>query len=104
MFVSHCLAEAGWVPSNDARAISYATYGRPAKFTPGAILVLRRRSKGADTRTGSSSGNHVCFLLEVKKHYYRVVGGNQGDAVSIASFSKKRYEVVAIRQPWQRAA
>ena len=105
VFVSHCLEAAGYASTRNARAVSYATYGKPSKFVPGAIVVLRRKRKDGPNTTGSNRGGyHVAFLIELRKHYFKVVGGNQRNSVSIASYSRANYECVAIRWPTERLA
>jgi len=99
VFVSHVLEAAGFASTRDARAVSYATYGRPYKFVPGAVIVIKRRRKGADKATGSRAGYHVGFLLRATKSHYYIVGGNQRNRVSRAWYSKKLYECKAIREP-----
>lgn len=99
VFVSHCLEAANLPSTRDARAVSYKTYGKPSKMVPGAILVLKKKSKGGDKRSGSRTGYHVCFLLESQKHYFKVLGANQRNSVSVARYSKKAYALKAIRWP-----
>lgn len=99
VFVSQALDAAGYRTSEDARAASYVTYGRPSKFVPGAVIVIKRKRKGADRATGSRAGYHVGFLIETQRHYYKILGGNQRNRVSVALYSKKGYDVKAIRWP-----
>jgi len=100
VFVSHCLSEAGIKPSNDARAIKYAAWGKPSKPRRGAIVVIRRKRKDGENTTGSNRGGyHVMFLDKMTKHFVWGVGGNQKNRVSRAAYSKKNYEIVAIRWP-----
>ena len=99
VFVSHCLDAAGYPTTESALAASYRTYGKPSKLVPGAIVVIRRKKKGPDASTGSRAGYHVFFLTEVTRYYIKGVGGNQRNSVSLASFSKKRYDIMAIRRP-----
>lgn len=105
VFVSHCLEKAGYESTKDARAISYATYGRPSKLKQGAIVVIRRRKKDGPNITGSGRGGyHVFFLDKVTNNFLWGWGGNQKNRVSRAAYSKKNYEIVAIRWPIERAA
>jgi uncharacterized protein (TIGR02594 family) len=99
VYVSHCLEAVGLKSTRDARAVSYATYGRPSKFRAGAIIVIRRKRKGPNVTGSNRGGYHVAFLLENRKNWYKVVGGNQRNGVSIASYSKKNYELIALRWP-----
>lgn len=100
VFVSHCLESAGFPSTRDARAVSYATYGKPSKFVAGAIVVLRRRRKSGKNVTGSNRGGyHVFFFDEMKKHFICGYGGNQRNKVSRACYPTKNYEIVAVRWP-----
>lgn len=104
VFVSHCLEEAGYKSTKDARAISYATYGRASKPKQGAIVVIRRRKKDGPNVTGSGRGGyHVFFLDKITNHFIWGWGGNQKNQVSRAAYSKKNYEIVAIRWPVERS-
>lgn len=99
VFVSACLAEAGYPATNHALAIKYANYGRPTPLRRGCILVIKRKKEGADKRTGSRRGYHVTFLLEDQKNYYKCRGGNQRDSVRYSYYLKSKYEVIAARWP-----
>jgi uncharacterized protein (TIGR02594 family) len=100
VFVSHCLESAGLQSTRDARAVSYATYGKPSKFVPGSVIVIRRRgSAGADRKTGSRAGFHVGFLLRVTHTHYLILGGNQRNQVKRAWYPKSKYACKAIRWP-----
>lgn len=89
-FVAHCLRESNLpLPNNWYRAKEWATYGsnlRTTHVAPGAILVF--------ARTG---GGHVGFYVGEDYAHYYVLGGNQGNAVSIAKIAKVR--CIAIRWP-----
>jgi uncharacterized protein (TIGR02594 family) len=99
VFVSHCLHAAGMQTTESALAASYVTYGRPSKFIPGAVIVIKPKKSGPDKSTGSRAGNHTGFLLRVTKTHYYIVAGNQGNRVSRKWFSKKRYQIKACRWP-----
>jgi uncharacterized protein (TIGR02594 family) len=100
VFVSQCLESAGYQSTRDARAVSYATYGKPSRFKEGAIVVIRRKRKDGKNTTGSNRGGyHVFFLTDLKKHFICGVGGNQRNQVSETCYSKKNYEIVAVREP-----
>lgn len=92
-FVGACLARAGAVPTGSLMARSYATAGEGLDQPRlGAIAVL---SRGADPSAG-----HVGFLVGWSAQSLILLGGNQGDGVSIAAFDRRR--LVALR--WPRAA
>lgn len=87
-YVGACLERVGIVSTRFESARSYATWGqhmeRPAV---GCIVVFSRQG-----------GGHVGFLLGQRNDGQLVIlGGNQGNAVSIASFPRTR--VIAYRWP-----
>lgn len=88
LFVAHCMSEAGLeVPKVPVRASAWSTWGVPLKVpTEGAVLVF--------SRTG---GGHVGFYQSEDALNYHVLGGNQGDAVSVTKIAKDR--AVAVRWP-----
>ncbi|HEX8554775.1 MAG TPA: TIGR02594 family protein [Sphingomonas sp.] len=90
VFVAQCLGEAGIAsPSFAVRAKSWAGWEanlRPDRLAPGAVLVFER-----------DGGGHVGFYIGEDATSYHVLGGNQGDAVSIARLAKNR--LLASRWP-----
>lgn len=94
LFVAACVAEDGLAPAPIAvRAKSWATWGqnlRADRLAPGAVLVFERQG-----------GGHVGFYVGERPDAYRVLGGNQGDKVSLAWIEKAR--CVARRWPEGRA-
>lgn len=99
VFVSHVLESAGFASTRDARAVSYATYGKPSKFVPGSVIVIKRKRKGSDKATGSRAGYHVGFLLRTTHTHYLILGGNQRNKVSRVWYPKTKYHCVAVREP-----
>lgn len=83
VFVAYCLQDAHIEPAAIAvRATSWATWGqalRPERLSPGAVLVFRR-----------PGGGHVGFYVGEDADAYHILGGNQGDAVTIARIAKER--------------
>ena len=83
VFVASCLAEDDIAAAPIAvRALSWADWGqtlRPERLAPGAVLVF--------TRPG---GGHVGFYVGEDAAAYHILGGNQGDAVTIARIAKSR--------------
>lgn len=64
------------------RAKSWATWGRPFPgdwLAPGAVLVF-----------GREGGGHVALYVGEDATHYHVLGGNQGDAISIMRLAKTR--------------
>lgn len=87
LFAAHCVAVAGLTPPKIAvRASSWSGWGRATTPRPGAVLVFVR-----------PGGGHVGFYEGESADAYRVLGGNQGDAVSRAWIAKAR--CVAVRWP-----
>lgn len=93
VFVAICLEDDGIAPAGIAvRATSWSTWGqalRPERLAPGAILVFER-----------PGGGHVGFYVGEDAQAYHVLGGNQGDAVTIARVAKDR--CIARRWPPDR--
>lgn len=89
-FVAACLVAAGVEPVKlAARAKSWAEWGanlRRSHLVPGAVLVF-----------GREGGGHVGFYVGEDAGAYHVLGGNQGNSVSIARISKSR--LIAARWP-----
>ena len=90
VFVAACMREAGIEAAPIAvRAKAWATWGAnlgAATLAPGAVLVFDR-----------AGGGHVGFYVGEDWTHYHVLGGNQGDCVSIMRLEKKR--CVARRWP-----
>lgn len=89
-FVAAVLVEAGITPVKLAvRAKSWAEFGsnlRPSHLAPGAILVF-----------GRVGGGHVGFYVGEDATRYYVLGGNQGNKVSVTPILKNR--LIASRWP-----
>jgi uncharacterized protein (TIGR02594 family) len=88
-FVNFCVTQAGGRGTNSRAARSWMTWGRDAgAFADGCIVVLQR---------GAAPMGHVGFFVGFDGDRVKLLGGNQGDAVSIASFDRSR--VLARRLP-----
>jgi uncharacterized protein (TIGR02594 family) len=90
VFVAACLAEDG-IPAAPiaVRAKAWADWGknlRADRLAPGAVLVFER-----------PGGGHVGFYVGEDASAYHVLGGNQGDRVSVMRLEKSR--CVARRWP-----
>lgn len=93
-FAGWCLAQADVQPSGSLAARSYLRWGKPlAMPREGCIVVLRR---GADPAAG-----HVGFYAGEANGRVMVLGGNQGDKVSVAAFRAE--DVLAYRWPEEAA-
>lgn len=90
VFVAHIMREAGFeIPQHYMRAKAWAEWGArllPERLAPGAVLVF-----------GRDGGGHVGFYVGEDLTAYHVLGGNQGNAVSIARIAKNR--LIASRWP-----
>lgn len=89
LFVAWCLNEAGLpYPKNFPAAKSFATYGEECTPRLGALAVKGRKG-----------GNHVFFIVgeTADKRFYKALGGNQRNMVSIVDIAKS--EVDAVRWP-----
>ena len=88
-FVNFCITRAGVTGTQSKMARSWMTWGRDAGgFVPGCIVVLQR---------GAAPKGHVGFCVEASSGIVQLLGGNQGDAVNVASFDASR--VLARRLP-----
>ncbi|MFP5211941.1 MAG: TIGR02594 family protein [Acidobacteriota bacterium] len=82
-FANWCMDRAGLRGTKNASARSWLVWGQAIeKPQRGCITVL--------SRGNNSWQGHVCFFLEDLGARIRVLGGNQGDAVTIAEYSKDR--------------
>lgn len=88
LFAAWCVSQAGFKPPPIAiRAKAWASWGVPLqRAVEGAALVFEREG-----------GGHVGFYVAEDATHYHVLGGNQGDAVSIVRIAKTR--CIAIRWP-----
>jgi uncharacterized protein (TIGR02594 family) len=91
-FVGACLRLSGYRSSGSLGARSYENFGRDVKSAPerGCIVVFSRGDPKAAT-------GHVAFYDHDDGDKVVVLGGNQGDAVTLASFPKSR--VLGYRMP-----
>ena len=78
-FANFCMAEAGYSGTKSLAARSWLKWGHKVDPQPGAVLIFKR---GNSTWQG-----HVCFCLSVKGDRVTVIGGNQGNKVSIVTRS-----------------
>jgi len=90
-FVGWCMQEAG-LPTlgwKSVQAKAWADYGM-------ALNVARYGCIGVKSRTG---GGHVFFIVgeTPDKRFYKALGGNQGNMVSIVDIAKS--DVMALRWP-----
>ncbi len=83
-FVNWVAKQAGYEKSNRLNARSWLSVGKSTD-TPkqGDIVVLWRDNP-------NSWKGHVGFLVKESKRYVYLLGGNQGNSVSIKAYPKKR--------------
>lgn len=94
-FVGAMLRKAGYSSTGALNARSYLNFGtKLTKPTPGCIVVFKRGS--------SSWQGHVAFFLRDLGDRIEVLGGNQGNAVSIAAYSKA--DLLGYRWPLVKSA
>lgn len=83
-FVNWCVEQSDHDGTNSAAARSWMHWGKGTKRpTKGAIVVLWRGSK-----TGTQG--HVGFYVRSVNSRIELLGGNQGDRVSLQQFPKNR--------------
>jgi uncharacterized protein (TIGR02594 family) len=93
LFVAHCVGATlpdEPLPNNPLGARNWAKFGKESGPAKGAILVFWRKSP-------QSGLGHVGFYHGEDAQNYHVLGGNQGDSVSVTKLAKNR--LVAIRRP-----
>ena len=98
-FVNWVLREAGLRGTGSAAAASFSDWGTPVDPRFGCVVHIRRAQRGHDGATGSSSGNHVAFLVDRSASHVRLLGGNQGNQVKLSTFSLAGYSIRACRWP-----
>ncbi len=81
-FMNWCIEKAGGIGTKNAMARSWLLYGeKVASPEVGDIVIFKRGNDGIS--------GHVAFVYEKPSKlspYIKVIGGNQGDAVSIANY------------------
>lgn len=88
-FVGAMLHRAGIASSGSLMARSYLEWGKPLKGpVRGCVVVLER---------GQAPAGHVAFVDGWGANMIKCLGGNQGDAVSIANYARTR--VLGYRWP-----
>lgn len=86
-FVNFCVSNAGLPGTDSKMARSWMNWGRDAaRLTPGCIVILKR---------GAPPLGHVGFFVGTEGGRVRLLGGNQGNRVGIASFDAD--QIVACR-------
>jgi uncharacterized protein (TIGR02594 family) len=88
-FVGAMLERSGYSGTNSLMARSYLNWGTDLSAPrKGSVVVFKR---------GAPPSGHVGFVVEWTANTIKVLGGNQSDAVTVASF--KRADVLGFRWP-----
>jgi uncharacterized protein (TIGR02594 family) len=83
-FVNWCMEQSDIKGTDSAKARSWEKWGKKlSKPKRGAVAVFWRESK-------SSGKGHVGFFVEENSTHVSVLGGNQGDRVSVDKYPKAR--------------
>jgi uncharacterized protein (TIGR02594 family) len=100
-FVNYCVRKSGLQGTDDKRALSWHEQGFGQDVTDdpkeGDIVVFRRRNP-------TESGGHVGFFIGQQGDKIQILGGNQGNAISIAPFPRDgtvgttHYAMLSIRR------
>lgn len=89
-FANWCILKAGYRATHSALARSWLNWGVALRVpVPGAVMVFARGSQ--------SWQGHVAFYAGEDRGGYKVLGGNQGNAVSYATYA--RDGLLGIRWP-----
>lgn len=92
-FTGICIKEAlpdESLPPVLVRAKAWLTFGRAlSRGAPGAVMVFDR-----------AGGGHVSFYVGEDRTHYHVLGGNQGNSVSIMRLAKDRLSGIRWPRTW----
>lgn len=97
-FVNWALKQAGVQGTRSAAARSWLTWGEMRERRTGAIVIVRLKSGKTQI---TSSGYHVGFYVSSTDRVIRLLGGNQGNAVSEANFPLARWTIMSSRWPME---
>jgi len=96
-FVNWVFMRANLKRTRSASAASWANWGVESDPRRGAVVVLYNEAMKNSSLT--RSGNHVGFLVEDVGWGWKVLGGNQSNMVKESCFSKKKWNLKAVRWP-----
>ena len=88
--------------SKSLTARSWLAVGVPVPMNdaePGFDVVVMSRGTGQPGATNLDAPGHVGFFAGYDGNYVVVLGGNQGDSVSVALFAQSR--ILGIRRLWE---
>lgn len=89
-FVNWCMRECGIKGTDSAAARSWLAWGTPLQLPKLGCVVVFSSARGADA-------GHVGFLQRSEQHWTYVLGGNQGNAVSLSPYETR--SVLGFRWP-----
>jgi uncharacterized protein (TIGR02594 family) len=99
-FVNWVVIKAGFRGTNNALAKSWLEWGTTLEQPrEGAVTVIKRKGQTHDAATGSGTGFHVAFCIQVTPGHIRLLGGNQGDQVKYSNFLLSAYDIRGYRWP-----
>lgn len=93
-FVNWCVKQSMLKGTFSAAARSWLSWGYECEPRYGCIVILRRGN--------SETQGHVGFLVDHDDLFVHLLGGNQGNKVSIQKFAK--HEVIGYRWPFKVVA
>jgi uncharacterized protein (TIGR02594 family) len=112
-FVNWCLEPLGYAtqPQINAKARSWKKWGYPSEFRPGSIVVFWRRpgsKEGTaaerkmtpDQLRKTGTRGHVGFFIEERGDLLIVLGGNQGNRVSLQAYPKEGIDYGYMTMRW----
>lgn len=92
-FVNWAFWRAGIEGTDNALAASWKYWGQKVDledWRPGDVMVLKRKRR--------RGGYHVLFPYGVDRRHVAGLGGNQSDAVQMSVYSRRKYDIVAVRR------
>jgi uncharacterized protein (TIGR02594 family) len=95
-FVNWVITKSGRSGTKNALAASWLDWRNGRTLDPptfGSIVVIKKKNATSDAQTGSHTGNHVGFCVSYSPVHLRMLGGNQGNAVSLASFNLQTWGI-----------
>ncbi|MFS0738594.1 TIGR02594 family protein [Sphingomonas sp. 1P06PA] len=97
-FVNWVVEQGGGTGTKSALARSWLDWGRKLdKPQSGCIIVIKKRTPGFTSATGSTTGYHVGFYVSGDEKTVRILGGNQSDQVKYSNFGLAGYEIKGCR-------
>ncbi|MEX0728426.1 MAG: TIGR02594 family protein [Planctomycetaceae bacterium] len=99
-FVNWVMQQSGRTGTSNALAKSWLNWGVPVTNpTRGVVVVIKKKTPGMTQATGSTTGFHVGFFIDLSPAHIRILGGNQGDQVKYSNFYLSSYDIKGYRRP-----